>query len=86
MIVGETGSGKTTLQNKNNIFYFLFDFMKKKKKLGKTASIFGLAEAMTRANADGHDQEFKKTQIHVINPKSVTSGQLYGLFDEVIFL
>ena len=49
---------------------------------GKTASIFGLARAMTRANTQGHETQFKKTQIFVINPKSVTSGQLYGLFDD----
>jgi len=48
---------------------------------GKTASIFALAKAMSYANAEGHN-EFKKTNIFVINPKSVTSGQLYGLFDE----
>lgn len=47
---------------------------------GKTASIFALAKGMTRANIEGH--AFKKTHIYVINPKSVTSGQLYGLFDE----
>ena len=48
---------------------------------GKTASIFGLAKAMTRACENGNEG-FKKTNIFVINPKSVTSGQLYGLFDE----
>jgi dynein heavy chain len=48
---------------------------------GKTACIHNLAKAMTKACVDGSDQ-FQKVQIHTINPKSVTSGQLYGLFDE----
>ena len=48
---------------------------------GKTACIHNLAKAMTKANVDGSD-EFQKVQIHTINPKSVTSKQLYGNFDE----
>ena len=48
---------------------------------GKTATIHNLAKAMTKANAEGSDA-FAKVQIVTINPKAVTSGQLYGLFDE----
>ena len=48
---------------------------------GKTASIHTLAKAMTKAKNDG-DDGFSKVQIITLNPKSVTSGQLYGLFDE----
>ena len=48
---------------------------------GKTASIHNLAKAMTLAHEEAPDS-FQKTQIFTINPKSVTSGQLYGLFDE----
>ena len=48
---------------------------------GKTAAIHNLAKAMTKASAEGSD-EFQKVHIYTINPKSVTSGQLYGLFDE----
>ena len=48
---------------------------------GKTATIHHLAKAMTLANNEGSDL-FAKVQIHTINPKSVTSKQLYGLFDE----
>jgi len=48
---------------------------------GKTATIHNLAKAMTKANNDGSDM-FAKVQIYTINPKSVTSKQLYGLFDE----
>ena len=48
---------------------------------GKTATIHNLAKAMTKAAIEG-DEQFSKVQIFTINPKSVTSGQLYGLFDE----
>ncbi|RYG70357.1 hypothetical protein EON64_00405, partial [archaeon] len=48
---------------------------------GKTATVHNLAKAMTKASVEGSDQ-FLKVQIHTINPKSVTSKQLYGLFDE----
>ena len=48
---------------------------------GKTATIHNLAKAMTKANIDG-STDFQKVEIFTINPKSVTSGQLYGLFDE----
>ena len=48
---------------------------------GKTAAIHNLAKAMTKANVEGSDA-FLKVAIYTINPKSVTSGQLYGLFDE----
>lgn len=48
---------------------------------GKTATIHNLAKAMTKANAESPDA-FSKVQIVTINPKAVTSGQLYGLFDE----
>ena len=48
---------------------------------GKTSSIHNLAKAMTLAHEED-PEKFQKTQILTINPKSVTSGQLYGLFDE----
>lgn len=48
---------------------------------GKTATIHNLAKGMTRANAT-NPETYEKVQIYTINPKSVTSGQLYGLFDE----
>jgi dynein heavy chain len=48
---------------------------------GKTAAIHNLAKAMTKASAEG-SESLQKVQIYTINPKSVTSGQLYGLFDE----
>ena len=48
---------------------------------GKTATIHNLAKGMTKACNDG-SEEFKKVDIYTINPKSVTSGQLYKLFDE----
>jgi dynein heavy chain len=49
---------------------------------GKTATIHNLAKAMTLAANEGSELFNQKVQIHTINPKSVTSGQLYGLFDE----
>eukprot|EP00599_Poterioochromonas_sp_BG-1_P008225 CAMPEP_0173135378 /NCGR_PEP_ID=MMETSP1105-20130129/1860_1 /TAXON_ID=2985 /ORGANISM="Ochromonas sp., Strain BG-1" /LENGTH=4194 /DNA_ID=CAMNT_0014047373 /DNA_START=78 /DNA_END=12662 /DNA_ORIENTATION=- len=48
---------------------------------GKTATVHHLAKAMTKACNDGSTL-FERVQIHTINPKSVTSKQLYGLFDE----
>lgn len=48
---------------------------------GKTATIHSLAKAMTKANNEGC-KDLAKVQIITINPKAVTSGQLYGLFDE----
>ena len=48
---------------------------------GKTATIHSLAKAMTKASTEVC-KELSKVQIITINPKSVTSGQLYGLFDE----
>ncbi|KAJ1435246.1 dynein heavy chain, partial [Ochromonadaceae sp. CCMP2298] len=48
---------------------------------GKTSTIHNLAKAMTKAAVDG-SEDFAKVQIYTINPKSVTSKQLYGLFDE----
>jgi dynein heavy chain, axonemal len=47
---------------------------------GKTATIHNLAHAMTHANAS-HPESFEKVHIFSINPKAVTSGQLYGQFD-----
>ena len=48
---------------------------------GKTATIHSLAKAMTKASKEGCN-DLSRVQIITINPKSVTSGQLYGLFDE----
>ena len=48
---------------------------------GKTATIHNLAKGMGKACEEG-SPDFQKVDIFTINPKSVTSGQLYGLFDE----
>uniref|UniRef100_A0A7S2P1M5 Uncharacterized protein n=1 Tax=Leptocylindrus danicus TaxID=163516 RepID=A0A7S2P1M5_9STRA len=48
---------------------------------GKTSSIHALAEAMTLCSKRG-SSFMKKTDIFTMNPKSVTSGELYGSFDE----
>lgn len=48
--------------------------------IGKTATVHNLARAITLANND-HPERFDKVQIYSINPKAVTSGQLYGQFD-----
>ena len=48
---------------------------------GKTASIHTLAEAMSLCSERG-SSSIKKTRIFTMNPKSVTSGELYGSFDK----
>ena len=48
---------------------------------GKSVGTHVLAEAMS-ALREGGNENFKKTVIHTMNPKSVLSGQLYGNFDE----
>jgi dynein heavy chain, axonemal len=48
---------------------------------GKTSAIHNLAKAMTLSSQEDSER-FQKVHIYTINPKSVTSGQLYGLFDE----
>ncbi|CAM9175434.1 unnamed protein product [Chrysoparadoxa australica] len=47
---------------------------------GKTATVHTLASAMSRCNET--DPHYPKVQIHTMNPKSITSGQLYGNFDD----
>lgn len=48
---------------------------------GKSTSINLLAEAMTLCSEKGH-AEMKPTKIFSMNPKAVSSGELYGTFDE----
>ncbi|XP_013387188.1 dynein heavy chain 12, axonemal, partial [Lingula anatina] len=50
---------------------------------GKTVVLNVLAEAMTLLNETGHEEEYEKVMFRVINPKSITMGQLYGQFDPV---
>ncbi|KAK3272243.1 hypothetical protein CYMTET_19451 [Cymbomonas tetramitiformis] len=51
---------------------------------GKTCSYRVLAGALTDMKAAGQDGPITETvEYHVINPKSITMGQLYGQFDAV---
>jgi len=47
---------------------------------GKTAAIHTLAQAMTLCHERG--EPLAKVNIFTMNPKSISSGQLYGNFDE----
>ncbi|KAL6751111.1 dynein heavy chain 5 [Haematococcus lacustris] len=49
---------------------------------GKTASYQVLADALTLMEERGQEGQ-SKAEYHVINPKSITMGQLYGQFDPV---
>ncbi|GMH41668.1 hypothetical protein BSKO_09578 [Bryopsis sp. KO-2023] len=49
---------------------------------GKTSSYRALARALTLMNERGQENQ-EKQEYHVINPKSVTMGQLYGQNDPV---
>jgi hypothetical protein len=49
---------------------------------GKTAAYRTLSKAMTALAVAGH-AGFKRVRTWVLNPKSITMGQLYGQFDEI---
>lgn len=45
---------------------------------GKTRNYQVLSRAMTALEKEG----FGKVNLHILNPKSITMGQLYGQFNE----
>ncbi|KAF1323628.1 Axonemal dynein heavy chain, partial [Globisporangium splendens] len=49
---------------------------------GKTCIVHTLATAMTACNTESNSAFQNRVLIHTMNPKSITSGQLYGNFDE----
>jgi len=50
---------------------------------GKTMVLKTLGEAMTLLHNEGLQEEYEKVMWKIINPKSITMGQLYGQFDPV---
>ncbi|XP_063405511.1 dynein axonemal heavy chain 12-like isoform X3 [Mytilus trossulus] len=49
---------------------------------GKTVTLKTLCEGMTLLNEQGHE-DFERVMYKIINPKSITMGQLFGMFDPV---
>ena len=63
---------------------FIYSFMLVGEPFGcKTMVLETLSEGMTLLNQQGHDEEYEKVMYRIINPKSVTMGQLFGMFDPV---
>lgn len=49
---------------------------------GKTCIVHTLATSMTACHTESNGSFQHRVNIHTMNPKSITSGQLYGNFDE----
>ena len=65
------------------MIFFIYSFMIVGLPLGgKTKVLEVLSEGMTELQEKGYE-DYEKVIYRIINPKSITMGQLFGQFDPV---